>query len=163
MDTSHLGGAMSDANDWGYTPEDREAAMERIRKEIKRRIREGDRNISNFYRAAKRTPEDEHADRGTIPDSNFYRPVERSQFALHMRLNGTDFFLPLVLIVVGNDNSAWCANREESIAILRNEEKWSDGIPVWAQSFTPDFSLEDQMFLREMQLFKSGDDHGLRN
>ena len=151
MDTSHLGGAMSEANhDWSYTPEDRDASIERIRKEIKRRIREGDSNLSDFYRAAKRTPADEHADRGTIPDSNFYRPTQRSAFALHMRLNGHDFFLPLMFIVIGTDDRAWRANREE---------KWNDDLPVWAQ-VTPTFSLEDQMYLREMQLFKSGDDHG---
>ena len=135
-----------------YDPEkykDRDERLARLRAEVLRRIRDGE-----VHRTA-----DEHADRGTIPDSNFYRPTQRSAFALHMRLNGHDFFLPLMFIVIGTDDRAWRANREESIAILRNEEKWNDGLPVWAQ-VTPTFSLEDQMYLREMQLFKSGDDHG---
>ena len=134
-----------------YDPEkykDRDERLARLRAEL-RRIHDGE-----VHRIA-----DEHADRGTIPDSNFYRPTQRSAFALHMRLNGHDFFLPLMFIVIGTDDRAWRANREESIAILRNEEKWNDGLPVWAQ-VTPTFSLEDQMYLREMQLFKSGDDHG---
>lgn len=134
-----------------YDPEkykDRDERLARLRAEVLRRIRDGE-----VHRTA-----DEHADRGTIPDSNFYRPTQRSAFALHMRLNGHDFFLPLMFIVIGTDGRAWRANREESIAILLNEEKWNDGLPVWAQ-VTPTFSLEDQMYLREMQLFKSGDSH----
>jgi hypothetical protein len=139
-----------------YTPEDRDAALERIRKEIMRRIREGDTHLSEFYRPKQRYGSvDEHADRGTVP-------VARAQFAATLRIKDSVFYWPLKFIIVGDDSAAWHASHEESIAILTSEDRWNDAIPAWAENFVPTFSYEDDILLKEMQLFTGGD-NGLSN
>ena len=144
-----------------YTPEDRDAALERIRKEIMRRIREGDTHLPAFYRPSKLddkcrySPADEHADRGTVP-------VARSQFAATARIKDSVVYWPLTLIIVADKSGAWKASHEESMAILSSEDRWNDATPAWAENFAPTFSYEDDILLKEMQLFTGGD-NGLRN
>ena len=95
-------------------------------------------------------------------DADFYRPTRREyfheheyKFALHLRLNGDDYLMPLSFIIISNDVQAWRATRTEAVAILLNEERWSDGMPVWAQNFIPELSYEDDIIFKEMQLFKN--------
>jgi hypothetical protein len=68
----------------------------------------------------------------------------------------------LTLIIVADKSGAWKASHEESMAILSNEDRWNDAMPVWAKNFVPIFSYEDDILLKEMQLFTGGD-NGLRN
>lgn len=95
-------------------------------------------------------------------DADFYRPTRQEwfneneySFALHLRLNGSDYLMPLTLIIISTDVQAWRATRTEATAILCNEERWSEGTPVWAQNFVPEVSDEDALLLKEMQLFKN--------
>lgn len=134
-------------NNWGYTPEDRDAALKRIRKEIRRRI-EG---ALNGFQARRYSPADEHSDRGTVsPLANFDAASAYSNYAA------------LTLIIVADKSGAWKASHEESMAILSNEDRWNDAMPVWAKNFVPTFSYEDDILLKEMQLFTGGD-NGLSN
>lgn len=92
----------------------------------------------------------------TLKDSAFHRPTRReyfmSTFALHLQLNGYTYLMPLSFIIIESERRAWKADREESITILRNEERWSTGVPVWAQNVTPNFTEEDLKLLRGMKI-----------
>jgi hypothetical protein len=151
-----------------YNPEhDREAQMERIRKEIMRRIEEGDIHLPEFYRPnnlngkQRYSPTDEHADRGTVsPLASFAAASAYSNYAARIvarRIKDSVFYWPLTLIIVGDANGARHASHEESIAILTSEDRWNDTTPAWAENFVPTFSYEDDILLKEMQLFTGGD------
>jgi hypothetical protein len=139
-------------SEYNYTPED-DAALKRIRKEIRRRI-EG---ALNGFQARRYSPADEHSDRGTVPTHNF-----NENGIIPTRSPRSQFAVPLTLIIVADKSGAWKASHEESMAILSNEDRWNDAMPVWAKNFVPTFSYEDDILLKEMQLFTGGD-NGLRN
>jgi hypothetical protein len=116
---------------------DSKQRMERIRDIVTRRIQEG-----NFHRPARR---------------NFFEDSRRRQFALSCQVGEEGHVvMPLTLALLSDDPEAhcWQATDEEILAILKIEHVWDTSTPSWAQNFVPDdYSMEDQILLRELQLF----------
>lgn len=110
-----------------------DAAIEKMRARIMDRVSD-----TQFYRPAKR---------------NFFEDSRRRQFAASCILGENHIFVPLEFVIIGDEKKAWKADDDETRAILRSEHLWDDATPAWAQNFTPVISSEDEMLLREMQLF----------
>lgn len=121
--------------------DDSRSTMGRIRDEVIRRIREGGLAypVDGFYRPASR---------------NFFQDSRRRQFAASCPIGDNHIVVPLDFIIVGDENTAHAANDDEMRTILRAEHLWDEATPAWAQNFEPTFSDEDNVLLREMQLFK---------
>lgn len=95
---------------------------------------------------------------------NFFQDSRRRQFGTACQLAGANFsIVSWEFAIIGDDTSAHKADDDEMWAILTKEHLWDTSTPEWMKYDIPQLSEEDVMLLREFQLFKSGDDHGLRS
>ena len=63
--------------------------------------------------------------------------------------------MPIEFVIIGDDNTAYKADDDETRAILTKEHLWDISTPEWMQHDIPQLDDEDSVLLREFQLFKS--------
>lgn len=87
---------------------------------------------------------------------NFFQDSRRRQFAASCQLANENFLIvPLEFAIIGDDNTAHKADDDETRAILTKEHLWDISTPEWMQQDIPQLNDEDNVLLREFQLFKS--------
>lgn len=111
--------------------------LNRLRAKAIRRIR--DNSEQQWYRPRRR---------------NFAEDSRQQGYAMACQLGENYVVVPLAFILVGDDHRVYKAGDAEMREILTREHQWDISTPEWARYDVPDFSTEDTMFLREMQLFK---------
>ena len=88
---------------------------------------------------------------------NFFQDSRRVKFAASCQLGNDDFLVvPLEFIMIGDEGTVHRADDNEARAILRKEHMWDTSTPEWMQQNTTlQLDDEDNVLLREFQLFKS--------
>jgi hypothetical protein len=92
-----------------------------------------------------------------ISQRNFADDSRHAQFALSCQLGEEGHIvIPLKFALFSDvpEEHCWQATDEELRDVLKAEHAWDVSTPAWAQNFTPaEYSLEDQILLKELQLF----------
>ena len=88
---------------------------------------------------------------------NFFLDSRRRRFAASCQLADDTFLVvPLEFVIVGDADAAHKADDDETRAILTKEHLWDISTPEWMQQdVTLKLNDEDEVLLREFQLFKS--------
>ena len=87
---------------------------------------------------------------------NFFLDPRRRKFAASCQLANENFLVvPIEFVIIGDDNTAYKADDDETRAILTKEHLWDISTPEWMQHDIPQLDDEDSVLLREFQLFKS--------
>ena len=124
--------------------ERQQEAFDALRENIIRRImsRQDEQQSGLFYRPQ--------------PKRDFFKDSRRRQFGASCQLAGENFLVvPLEFVIIGDDNTAYKADDDETRAILTKEHLWDISTPEWMQHDIPQLADEDSVLLREFQLFKS--------
>ena len=112
-----------------------------LRENVIRRIM-GRGNDGQFYRPKAR---------------NFFNDSRKKKFAACCQLADENFLVvPLEFVYIGDDSAVHKADDDETRAILTKEHLWDISVPEWMQQdVTLKLDDEDNVLLREFQLFKS--------
>ena len=88
---------------------------------------------------------------------NFFLDSRKRKFAASCQLADEHFLVvPIEFVIIGDDNTAYKADDDETRAILTKEHLWDISTPEWMQQdVTLKLDDEDSVLLREFQLFKS--------
>jgi hypothetical protein len=87
---------------------------------------------------------------------NFFQDSRRKQFAASCQLDDTFLVVPIEFIMIGDEGTVHRADDTEARAILTKEHMWDTSTPEWMQQNTTlQLDDEDNVLLREFQLFKS--------
>lgn len=88
---------------------------------------------------------------------NFFLDSRKRKFAASCQLADEHFLVvPIEFVIIGDDNTAYKTDDDETRAILTKEHLWDISTPEWMQQdVTLKLDDEDSVLLREFQLFKS--------